>query len=89
QRIDTSNDTVMGDISKQGEIITNIDTDEDVVLEDAKDVAVEKSADAEDNLLLLLVIPTATSTTITAADVPIPAAIIAAAPTLTAAPSRR
>nr|GFB23157.1 hypothetical protein [Tanacetum cinerariifolium] len=30
-------------------IIANIDADEDVVLEDAKDVAVEKSADAKDN----------------------------------------
>nr|GEV57052.1 hypothetical protein [Tanacetum cinerariifolium] len=30
-------------------IIANIDTDKDVVMEDAKDVAVEKSADVEDN----------------------------------------
>nr|GEW47016.1 hypothetical protein [Tanacetum cinerariifolium] len=39
QRIDTSDDTVMDDVSKQGGIIENIDADEDVVLEDAKDVA--------------------------------------------------
>nr|GFC75822.1 hypothetical protein [Tanacetum cinerariifolium] len=45
QRIDTSDDTVMDDVSKQGGIITN----KDVVLEDAKDVVVEKSADVEDN----------------------------------------
>nr|GEY60369.1 hypothetical protein [Tanacetum cinerariifolium] len=44
QRIDTSDDIVMDDISKQEGIITNIDADEDVVLEDAKDVA----ADAKD-----------------------------------------
>nr|GFA27727.1 hypothetical protein [Tanacetum cinerariifolium] len=39
RRIDTSDDTVMDDVSKQGGIIGNIDADEDVVLEDAKDVA--------------------------------------------------
>nr|GEU83525.1 hypothetical protein [Tanacetum cinerariifolium] len=33
----------------KGGIIENIDVDEDVVLEDAKDVAVEKSANVEDN----------------------------------------
>nr|GEU55594.1 retrovirus-related Pol polyprotein from transposon TNT 1-94 [Tanacetum cinerariifolium] len=44
QRIDTSDDTVMDDVSKQEGIIANIDADEDVVLEDAKDVA----ADAKD-----------------------------------------
>nr|GFA57161.1 hypothetical protein [Tanacetum cinerariifolium] len=49
QRIDTSDDTVMDDLSKQGGIIANIDADEDVVLEDAKDVAVKKSADVKDN----------------------------------------
>nr|GEU75511.1 hypothetical protein [Tanacetum cinerariifolium] len=48
QSIDTSDDTVMDDVSKQGGIIANIDANEDVVLEDAKDV-VEKSADVEDN----------------------------------------
>nr|GEY89089.1 xylulose kinase-1 [Tanacetum cinerariifolium] len=39
RRIDTSDDTVMDDVSNQGGIIGNIDADEDVVLEDAKDVA--------------------------------------------------
>nr|GEU41239.1 uncharacterized mitochondrial protein AtMg00810-like [Tanacetum cinerariifolium] len=43
------NDTVIDDVSKQGGIIANIDAHEDVVLEDAKDVAVEKYADVEDN----------------------------------------
>nr|GEW16541.1 hypothetical protein [Tanacetum cinerariifolium] len=115
----------------------------DVVLEDAKDVAVEKSADVKDNAdiqgrkaesqaeiykidlehakkvlsmqeevselaklqevvdvvttakIITEVVTAASdiiiaaSTTITAADVPIPAATTAAAPTLTAAPSRR
>nr|GEU86585.1 hypothetical protein [Tanacetum cinerariifolium] len=49
QRIDTSDDTVMDDVSKHGGIIENIDADEDVILEDAKDVAVEKSGDVKDN----------------------------------------
>nr|GEY94203.1 hypothetical protein [Tanacetum cinerariifolium] len=113
-------------------IIENIDLDEDVVLEDAKDVAVEKSADVEDNAdiqeraaesqaeiykidvdhankvlsmqeeesepielqevvgvvttaKIITEVVTVASTTITAADVSIPAAT----PTLTAAPSRR
>nr|GEX50849.1 putative ribonuclease H-like domain-containing protein [Tanacetum cinerariifolium] len=44
QRIDTSDDTVMDDVSKHDGIIANIDADEDVVLEDAKDVI----ADAKD-----------------------------------------
>nr|GEV20513.1 uncharacterized mitochondrial protein AtMg00810-like [Tanacetum cinerariifolium] len=49
QRINTLDKTVMDDVSKQAGISTNIDADEDVVLEDAKDVAVEKSTDVEDN----------------------------------------
>nr|GEZ08361.1 hypothetical protein [Tanacetum cinerariifolium] len=136
QRIDTSDDTVMDDVSKQGGIIKNIDADEDVVLEEAKDVAVEKSADVKENAdiqgrttesqtkiykidlnhaikvlsmmeeesepiklqevvddvttaKIITKVVIAASTTIIAADVPIPTAITAAAPTLTAAPSRR
>nr|GEX67629.1 hypothetical protein [Tanacetum cinerariifolium] len=120
----------------KGGIITNINADEDVVLEDTKDVAVEKSADVEDNAdiqgrkvesraeiykidmehakkvlsmqeeeseptevqevvdvvttaKIITKVVTAASTTITAADVPIPAVTTAAAPTLIAAPSRR
>nr|GEY84044.1 hypothetical protein [Tanacetum cinerariifolium] len=122
--------------SPQGGIIKNIDADEDVILEDAKDVAVEMSADVEDNAniqertvesqakiykidldhankvlsiqeeesepielqevvdvvttaKIITKVVTAASTTITATDVPIPAATTATAPTLTAAPSRR
>nr|GEV27280.1 hypothetical protein [Tanacetum cinerariifolium] len=44
QRIDTSDETVMDDVSKQGRIIGNIDADEDAVLKDANDFA----ADAKD-----------------------------------------
>nr|GEX99760.1 hypothetical protein [Tanacetum cinerariifolium] len=127
----------------KGGLIANIDADEDVFLEDAKDVAVEKSADVEDNAdiqgrkgksqakiykidlehakkvlsmqeeesepaelqevvdvvttakIITEVVTvggdaiTAASTTITTADVPIHAATIAAAPTLTASLSRR
>nr|GEW67339.1 hypothetical protein [Tanacetum cinerariifolium] len=120
QRIDTSDDTVMDDVSKQGGIIANIDADEDVILKDAKDVA----ADAKDEIYkidlehankvlsmqdeeeseptelqevvdivttakIITEVVTAASTTITAADVPIPAATTADAPALTVAPSRR
>nr|GEX87412.1 hypothetical protein [Tanacetum cinerariifolium] len=44
QRIDTSDDTVMDDVSNQGRMIADMDEDANVVLEDAKDVA----ADAKD-----------------------------------------
>nr|GEX35871.1 hypothetical protein [Tanacetum cinerariifolium] len=99
----------------EGGHIANIDADEDVVLEDAKDVVVEKSADVDESAdeeesepakiqevvdvvtttKIITVVTaasdtiTAASTTTTATDVPILAAIIAAAPTLTVAPSRR
>nr|GEY04736.1 hypothetical protein [Tanacetum cinerariifolium] len=98
QRIDTSDDTVMDDVSKQGGIIENIDADEDVVLKDANDVAVVakdgQDADIDEidvvtTARIITKVVTAASITITAADVPIPAATTAAAPTLTAAPSKR
>nr|GEX13087.1 hypothetical protein [Tanacetum cinerariifolium] len=128
----------------EGGIIANINADEDVVLEDAKDVFVEKSADVDESVgiqgrtaesqaqiyqidlehankvlsmqdkeesepakiqevvdvvtiskiitefvIAASEIITAASTTITAVDVPIPTAIIAAALTLTVAPSRK
>nr|GEY12028.1 hypothetical protein [Tanacetum cinerariifolium] len=133
QRIDTLDDTVMDDVSKQREIIANIDADEDVVLEDAKDDAVEKFADVDEanddihgrkadsqaeiykidlehakkvlsmqeeeselaelqkvvdvvtTTKIITEVVTAGSTTITVADVP----ILAAAPTLTDALSRK
>nr|GEV73473.1 hypothetical protein [Tanacetum cinerariifolium] len=98
QRIDTSDDTVMDDVSKQGGIIKNIDADEDVVLEDAKDVAddakdepakIQEVVDVVTTTKIITKVVTAASTTITAADVPILAATTVAAPTLTVAPSRR
>nr|GEX43520.1 ribonuclease H-like domain-containing protein [Tanacetum cinerariifolium]GEX43522.1 ribonuclease H-like domain-containing protein [Tanacetum cinerariifolium] len=50
QRVNTSEDTVMDDVSKQGRIIVNMDTYEDVTLKDvvvAKDVAAFEKDDAE------------------------------------------
>nr|GEW50482.1 hypothetical protein [Tanacetum cinerariifolium] len=46
QKVDTSEDTIMDDVSKQGEIIATIDVNEDVTL---KEVVVEKDAKIEDN----------------------------------------
>nr|GEW04412.1 hypothetical protein [Tanacetum cinerariifolium] len=52
QRIDTSDDTVMDDVSKQGRIIVDIDADKDVTLKDVavvakdgQDTKMEESAD--------------------------------------------
>nr|GEX09058.1 hypothetical protein [Tanacetum cinerariifolium] len=47
QRVDTSNDTVMDDVSKQGRIIASMDADEDVTLMDVADIAKEVAIDAE------------------------------------------
>nr|GEV25771.1 hypothetical protein [Tanacetum cinerariifolium] len=53
QRVDTSEDTVMDDVSKQGGIIVDIDADKDVTLKDvaavAKEVEVKKTAEIEEN----------------------------------------
>nr|GEV45802.1 hypothetical protein [Tanacetum cinerariifolium] len=96
--------------TSQREIIANIDADEDVVLEDAKDVAADakdgQDADIDESAniqgrtaksqakIYQINLEHANkvycaSTTITVAAIPIPAATIDAAPTLTAAPSRR
>nr|GEZ72649.1 hypothetical protein [Tanacetum cinerariifolium] len=74
QRIETSDNTVMDDVSKQGRIIVDMDEDKDVTL---KDVAVV----AKD---LITEVVTAASATITAAD---PQLTTVAAPTLITAPS--
>nr|GEY81357.1 hypothetical protein [Tanacetum cinerariifolium] len=42
QRIETSDDTVMDDVSKQGRMIADMDADVDIILKDAKEVVVEK-----------------------------------------------
>nr|GFA48324.1 hypothetical protein [Tanacetum cinerariifolium] len=53
QRVESSGDTVMDDVSKQGEIIANMDIDEDVTIKDvaavAKEVEVEQDAEIEEN----------------------------------------
>nr|GEW91388.1 hypothetical protein [Tanacetum cinerariifolium] len=47
QRVDTSDDTVIDVVSKQGRIITNMDADVDVTLKDVADIIKEVAADAE------------------------------------------
>nr|GEY33725.1 hypothetical protein [Tanacetum cinerariifolium] len=47
QRIDTSDDTVMDDISKQGRIITSMDANVNVTLKDVANIAKAVVADAE------------------------------------------
>nr|GEV67492.1 putative ribonuclease H-like domain-containing protein [Tanacetum cinerariifolium] len=47
QRIDTSDDTVMDDVSNQGRMIADIDDDANVVLEEAKDVADDAKDDQD------------------------------------------
>nr|GEV32701.1 hypothetical protein [Tanacetum cinerariifolium] len=47
QRVDTSDDTVMDDVSKQGRIIPNMDADMDVTLKDVADIAKEVVVDTE------------------------------------------
>nr|GFD08774.1 hypothetical protein [Tanacetum cinerariifolium] len=44
-----SDDTVMDDVSKQGRMIADMDSDVDVILEDAKEVDVEKSVDVDES----------------------------------------
>nr|GEV46058.1 hypothetical protein [Tanacetum cinerariifolium] len=77
QRIKTSDDTVIDDVSKQGRIIADMDADKDVTL---KDVAVV-AKDVQDAEIKEI---TTASATITAAA---PQLTTAAAPTLTTAPS--
>nr|GEW31318.1 hypothetical protein [Tanacetum cinerariifolium] len=49
-KIETSEDIVMDDVSKQGRMIADMDADVDVILEDAnKEVVVEKSTDVEES----------------------------------------
>nr|GEU69046.1 retrovirus-related Pol polyprotein from transposon TNT 1-94 [Tanacetum cinerariifolium] len=53
QRVKSSGYTIMVDVSKQGEIIANMNVNEDVTLKDvatvSKEVAVEKNAEIEEN----------------------------------------
>nr|GEY59093.1 hypothetical protein [Tanacetum cinerariifolium] len=47
QRVDTSDDTIMDDVSKQRRIIADMDADVDVTLKDVADIAKEVAVDAE------------------------------------------
>nr|GEX43626.1 integrase, catalytic region, zinc finger, CCHC-type, peptidase aspartic, catalytic [Tanacetum cinerariifolium] len=89
QRIDTSDDTVMDDVSNQGRIIADMDDDADVILEEAKDVVAAPKDDQDADVQIITEVVTPASTTITTVDVPIPAATTTAAPKLTATPSKR
>nr|GEW54753.1 hypothetical protein [Tanacetum cinerariifolium] len=98
QRIETSDDTVMDDVSKQERMIADMDADQDITLKDvaiiAKDVQdaeiKEKPAELQEvvevvtTAKLITKVVTAASATITAAALQLTTAV---APTLTAAPS--
>nr|GEX27035.1 hypothetical protein [Tanacetum cinerariifolium] len=47
QRVETSDDTMMDDVSNQGRMIAEMDQDADVVLEEAKDVAADIAIDVQ------------------------------------------
>nr|GEW92219.1 hypothetical protein [Tanacetum cinerariifolium] len=47
QRVDTSDDTIIDDVSKLGRIIASTDADVDVTLKDVADIAKEVATDAE------------------------------------------
>nr|GFC18970.1 hypothetical protein [Tanacetum cinerariifolium] len=70
-----------------GRRITEMDQDADVVLEEAKEVVDDAKADQDAKLIIKVV--TGASTSISAAEVPVPAALTAAASKLTATPSKR
>nr|GFB30635.1 hypothetical protein [Tanacetum cinerariifolium] len=101
QRVDTSDDTVMDDVSKQGRIIANMDVDEDVTLKDVaavakdvddvvKDVEIKESADDDElePIELQEVVEVVTTAKLMTEVVTAASATIIAADTLiTAAPS--
>nr|GEW27361.1 reverse transcriptase domain-containing protein [Tanacetum cinerariifolium] len=47
QRIDTSDDTVMNDVSNQEKVISDMDVDANVVLEEAKEVVIDAKVDQD------------------------------------------
>nr|GFC87191.1 hypothetical protein [Tanacetum cinerariifolium] len=93
-KVDTSDDTIMDDVSKQGRIIASMDADLDVTLRDVVDIAKEDDeiepaklqelVEVVTTAKLITEVVTAESATITTAA---PILITAAAPTLTTAPS--
>nr|GEV17547.1 hypothetical protein [Tanacetum cinerariifolium] len=97
QRIKTADDTVMDDVYNQGRMISDMDVDADVVLEEAKEVAADAKANQDAKVVdvvttakLITEVVTAASTTITAAKVLVSAATTTTATsTLTAALRRR
>nr|GEX09888.1 xylulose kinase-1 [Tanacetum cinerariifolium] len=99
QRVETSDDTVMDDVSKQGRIIADMDANVDVTLKDvAVDAETEENADDDEvepvelqevvevvtTAKLITEVVTATNTIITASTLQL---TTTAAPTLTTAPS--
>nr|GEU68820.1 ribonuclease H-like domain-containing protein [Tanacetum cinerariifolium] len=95
-KIETSDDTVIDDVSKQKRMIADIDIDVDVILEDAnKEVVVEKSADVlsmqddkkEPTELQEVVEVVTTAKLITEVVTAASATLTAAVPTLTTSPS--
>nr|GEW32657.1 hypothetical protein [Tanacetum cinerariifolium] len=101
QQVETSDETVMDNVSNQGRMIAEMDQDADVVLKDDKEVADDVKDNIDENVVstakIITEVVTAAnetitvaSTTITAAETQVPAATLTAAPTrVTAAPSRR
>nr|GEY86904.1 hypothetical protein [Tanacetum cinerariifolium] len=96
QRVETSDETVMDDVSNQGRIIAKMDQDVDVVLEDDKEedesepAKVQEVVDVVTTAKIITEVVTAASETITAASTTITVAEAQVpAATLTDAPSRR
>nr|GEX56706.1 hypothetical protein [Tanacetum cinerariifolium] len=112
QRVKTSDDTVIDDVSKQGRMIAEMDQDVDgrqvesqaeinkidldhankvlrMQEEESKPAELQEVVDIVTTAKLIIEVVTATSITITAADVPVPAATTAVASKLIGAPSRR
>nr|GEV73125.1 hypothetical protein [Tanacetum cinerariifolium] len=89
QRVKTSDETMMDDVSNQERMIAEMDQDVDVVLEEAKEVAedakIDESVDIQGSKTI-----TAASTTITTVEAQVPAVTLTAAPArVTVAPTRR
>nr|GEX75595.1 hypothetical protein [Tanacetum cinerariifolium] len=102
ERVETSDETMMDDVSNQGRMIADMDQDNDVFLEEAKEedetepAEVQKVIKIVTTAKLITKVVTASSETITAASititatkVPVPAATTAVASKLAAAPRRR
>nr|GEY86499.1 hypothetical protein [Tanacetum cinerariifolium] len=103
QRVETSDETVMDDVTNQGRMIAEIDQDVDVVLEDDKEedetepAEVQEVVDVVTTIKIITKVVTAASETITAAstniiaaEAQVPAATLTDAPArVTAIPSRR